>query len=392
MATRLTILLISGFTGLLGACEIGTLGGTAGPCAGVNPPPECSAECTADTGCSLGFYCGPADTCTADCTAGGGECFGGTYCSSDGRCLPGDDINRPDAAQCPSALITLEPVTPTVVLVIDQSGSMTQNFNGPSRWEALVTALVDPVNGIIGRLESSVSFGAALYTSNNGNAGGMCPILQEVAPALDNYAAINTLLLANQPQGDTPTAETIDQVVVGFPGADPEKPAPRIIVLATDGNPDTCVDADAHDLASQNKSETSVVGAYGAGIETFVLSVGDDVAQTHLQRLANAGLGKPLDTGTEKYYVANNPAELVAAFDEIVLGIRDCLITLNGTITLSEAETGTVTLDGVELEFGVDWRMVDGNTLELLGAACDKWLTQADVSIEAEFPCGVVVL
>jgi len=252
--------------------------------------------------------------------------------------------------------------------------------------------LVAPVNGVITTLQSSVEFGAALYTSNGGSAGGTCPMLQEVAPARDNQPAISTLLFANQPSGDTPTAESIDRVTAGFPGPDPDKPRPRIIVLATDGNPDTCVDADAHDLASQMKSEASVQAAYAAGLQTFVLSVGDEVALAHLQKLANAGQGVPLDTGTEKYYVANNPAELVDGFAQIILGVRSCVLNLNGAIAPGGESEGIVTLNGAVLEYGSDWIMLDGDTMELLGAACDMWLTVADVTLTAEFPCGVVVL
>jgi hypothetical protein len=56
---------------------------------GFDPPPaECMASCDpggANT-CSSGFHCGSDGTCTAECTASGGECGSGRVCTSDGHC------------------------------------------------------------------------------------------------------------------------------------------------------------------------------------------------------------------------------------------------------------------------------------------------------------------
>ena len=51
------------------------------------------------------------------------------------------------------------------------------------------------------------------------------------------------------------------------------------------------------------------------------------------------------------------------------------------------AAGGTVTLDGASLVFGVDWRLVDGDTMEILGDACDLVLAGGDHQIDAEFTC-----
>ena len=364
--------------------------GRGSPCERENAPAECDVQCDVTADCAAGYYCA-AKTCYADCTSNLG-CAAGRYCNSHGQCVSGDDIDRPDAMTCPNVSINVAPRTPTVVVVIDQSGSMTAGFGGTSRWQAVRDALVEPTSGIIVQLQSTIIFGAALYTSNNGNAGGQCPMLQEVAPSLNNYPAINTLLATNEPQGDTPTAEAIDQVVIGFPGIDVEEPSPRIIVLATDGNPDNCADADAHNLGSQQMSESAVQRAYSAGIQTVVLSVGDQVAQTHLQKLANAGAGEPLDTGTEQYYVANDPNELVVAVSEAITGVRTCTFSLDQAVDLSQAAQGNVEINGRPLTYGVDWTMSNSTTLVLLGAACDEFKSEPDVELTAEFPCGTIVL
>jgi hypothetical protein len=211
-----------------------------------------------------------------------------------------------------------------------------------------------------------------------------------VGPALYNQQAITDLLYSNSPRSDTPTAESIAAVANAFPPENPDAPGPRIIVLATDGNPDNCVDPDAHDLSSQILSETATQEAYAKGIQTYVLSVGNEVSEPHLQRMANAGQGLPLDSGNATFYVANNPAELVNAFQQIVGGARTCTFTVNGNVT--QPETGTVELNGVPLEYGTDWAMPNQTTLELLGAACDTFLNEQNVDLSAEFDCGTVVL
>ena len=78
-----------------------------------------------------------------------------------------------------------------------------------NRWQALGVALLDPDHGVVTQLDNDVRFGMTLYTSHNGFEGGTCPVLNEVAPALDNYEALATLFNANEPEQDTPTGESI---------------------------------------------------------------------------------------------------------------------------------------------------------------------------------------
>jgi len=317
-----------------------------------------------------------------------------------GRCIndPGDagvtnDATFPDAATCGNVTVNLAPVTPTVVVLIDQSGSMTSSFGGQDRWAAVTEALTDPAGGVITQLESSVIFGATLYTSDGGSAGGVCPMLTTVPPALNNLAAIETLLTNNSPAGDTPTGESIDAVVqelLNLP-PNPEGPnSPPIIVVATDGEPDTCAVPNPQD--GQPESVAAAEASYQAGIDLFILSVGSGVSDAHLQDMANAGVGLPVGGGTNApYYVANNQGQLVDAFNEIIHGARSCEFVVEGVVDMARADEGHVVLNGDSLEFGTDWNMLDASTLVLLGASCDTFLAEENVLLSANFPCGVVV-
>lgn len=368
------------------------------PCQGSDPPATCGEACQSDADCFPDAYCGADGVCTADCSATGDQCDQGMVCTSAGRCIK---TGGPD---CPDVTIDLKPVIPQVMILIDQSGSMTEAFGqvggqNMNRWEAVRYALTDAQMGAVTKLQSSVLFAATLYHSKGGFQGGTCPILTQSSgtgvPKLNNRQAIDSLLANNDPIQDTPTAESIDAVVKemkAWTGSGPDvQPGPKVLVLATDGDPDNCNDPNAHDATSQKMSETAVQDAFKAGIQTYALSVGSDVSEAHLARVANAGLGKPLDPPSAPFFRGNNPAELVAAFDEIIRGVRECLFTLDQAVEPQYAKAGKVTLNGSALTWGTDWELKDPKTLELKGKACQTFIDSDVVQLEATFPCGAVI-
>ncbi len=181
--------------------------------------------------------------------------YGGNLGSSSGS---GDDLSLDgtgDGANgdnCAMVDLTFEQVLPTVVLLIDQSGSMDESFgSGYSRWDAVRHALVDPSDGVVGKLDDEMRFGITLYTSNSGDQGGTCPMLTEVAPTMDAYGSIKALLDGSSPKKDTPPAESV--AATATPLGQVQEPGSKVIVLATDGMPDTC--ADPH---SPNQTAASI--------------------------------------------------------------------------------------------------------------------------------------
>jgi hypothetical protein len=327
------------------------------------------------TGCDDGFV-GGSDDGGAPGGAGG----------------PGADADP----GCPSIRVDLSPVVPTVLLLLDQSGSMTAAFGNTNRWEAMKKALVDPTSGVVKQLEGQVVFGASLYTSHDGNSGGTCPIMTNVPPAAQNYVAIEDLLAGHAPDDETPTGASI-MVAKGLLQAvpnDPDKPpSPRIIVLATDGEPDTC--AVPNPQNGQADAIAAAKAAHADGIRLFILSVGNEVGAQHQQQMANAGAGLAVDgsQGNAPYYNAADPAALRAAFETIINGVRECTFALDGAVDPATACSGTVTLDGMVLPCnGADgWHLVDDRTLKLDGAACETFLGDPTVSFTADFPCGAII-
>ncbi len=287
---------------------------------------------------------------------------------------------------CASVRVELTDTVPTVMLLVDRSGTMDYDFGPTSRWWAVYDTLFDETIGGVKRLEQEVRFGMALYTADN----GVCPIIEQMAPAMGNFAPLRDLYAAYDPVDETPTAVSIDAMVTTLTGI--QETGPKIIVVATDGEPDTCAVPDPDGLP---EARSAAVGAaqraHEAGIDLYIISVGDQIAQSHLQDMANAGVGKTLGgPDNAPYYQAFNADALVGAFDAIIGGVRSCTFAIEGRVDPAQAEYGTVTLDGRELAFGTEWHLSDESTLELLGEACTT-VMNGDHTVQAEFTCGSIV-
>jgi hypothetical protein len=304
---------------------------------------------------------------------------------------PPTTTDDPDAltSGCGEVTVTLEPVIPTIVLLIDQSGSMTADFGGDERWAAVYETLMNPVDGVVAQLQSQVRFGVTLYTSEDGNAGGECPILTSVEAALDNRDAIDAQYAPAIPNDETPTGESLEAVATSLSALDFE--GPKAIVLATDGEPDTCETPNPQE--GQPESLAAAAFAFEEGISTFIISVGNEVGADHLQEMANVGVGKDAnDPMPAPYYEALDAAQLVDAFNEIVGTFISCELSIDGEVDVDKACEGTVKLDGQELECGTDWDVPNETTLLLIGQACDTLKDGASHSVDASWPCDVVVI
>ncbi|MDH5492285.1 MAG: VWA domain-containing protein [Myxococcales bacterium] len=417
MITR-SILLATSVLGsaLLGFGCSGGEPGAAGVCASSSAPAACGQACegAAASACPIGFYCDGAQGCAADCTAPAEGCGAGLSCSAEGRCVEGTagdaggeggvfpDGGLSDAAPdniCADVNITTTQVIPSVILIVDQSGSMESNdlVPGVTRWDALQDALVglDGVDGgLVQAMQSQVRFGLALYSGDDTT----CPILTtDPTPlsgvAVDGYSAIKAAYDAATPIRWTPTHLAIEQVLDQVLTAPP--PDPVIFILATDGAPNEC--ATGTSGAAEPAVITQVQRAYGAGIRTYVISLaGDDPGlQAHLDQVANAGMGA--DPATDPPAISWAPTDtagLQTALTTIIGGTLSCTLTLNGTVTdLALACEGRVLLDGAPLECnGLDgWQLLDATHIEVLGAACDTLLSTPGSMLTAAFPCDVVI-
>ena len=377
------------FVVLLAACGSKVNGNV---CTEQPAPPACSEMCDPTPGvadqCPTGFYCGQNGKCTADCGMGV-SCPSGETCTSDGKCLGNN--GGPDA-NCPAVHFTPTKTTPYVELLLDRSGSMSMNDISPTRYGALRTALTGSM-GAVTTTQSSVYFGAALFSG----AENPCPPDanldgKSVPRALNNATAIDTLIANNPPSGATPTAVWISAVAADFAAHPAPMGASPIILLATDGQPNSCTGG-----ADNGASVAATQAAYTQGIRTFIIGLQLGGTTQFLQDIANAGVGKP--TGQQPmcatcapYYTANDPTQLANGLNAIIGGVLSCDLTISGMVDPSTASQGTVILNGMTLVYGTDWTVdPNGMTIHLLGAACDALKNSSNPTVDASFPCGVVV-
>ncbi len=344
-----------------------------------------AAATDAGTGTSTGSGIATAATIGAgdsEPTAGSGS---GT--ASGGMRLDIGDGTTATTGSCADTDVKFEAQTPTVLLLIDQSGSMTDDFGGSDRWQAVYDALLDPDEGLVPDLEDKIRFGMALYTSFEGDQGGECPVITATTPALNNYAAIEASYDAAKPEDETPTGESIAAVTPTLV-LDPS-PGNKVIVLATDGEPDTC--AEPNPQNGQQQSVDAAAAAFEQGVRIYVISVGDEVSDQHLQDVANAGVGVGQGDPDAPFYKANDAQALAAAFAEIVEGVRDCKLDLDGKVAEGGEAECQVTVNGMSVPFGTadGWQLNGPSEVELVGEACDA-IQDGDVAVSINCACGVV--
>jgi hypothetical protein len=271
--------------------------------------------------------------------------------------------------ECPEVAEILLPQVPTVQLVVDQSGSMNRDFGATSRWGAIESTLVGD-DGVVTRLQSRVRFGLSLYSTE----GSTCPRVVGFAPRLDAGQDIAGMFADNEPLSETPTGESIREALDTL--LEDTWQGDKVFVLATDGEPDTCEipnpENDEEVAIARGAVLDAVRDAHDAGIRTFVISVGDEIAEDHLQEVANVGVGAQAGEPDAPFYVALNQAELVAAFEEIITGIRSCRIDLPSPLTPDLAPSCTVQINtDVSVYDDPDgWRLDGQDAIELQGQSC----------------------
>lgn len=315
-----------------------------------------------------------------------------------------DVADEPPPVECDGGDVVLDVlVAPTVMLLVDQSGSMAQPLSaGTTRWDSLRDSLIGP-SGLVRRLQSGVRFGLALYTAESaaGSEGGPpigpCPRLTSVSPALGNLGRIEDEYRAAEPIEDTPTGDAIDAVVDQLLSLPPSVRDPSIIVLATDGEPDRCEDLDpvgtVAEAAARSESVQAAARAFSLGFRTFVISLGEgSVPAQHLQDMANAGLGRgPADPPAE-FFEAGDDRGLRSALQQIIDNEISCALLLDGRIIAQRACEGTLILNGrpIPCEGADGWRAIDSRQIELRGAACAELQAIPEPTVTTVFPCEVV--
>ncbi|HLV66447.1 MAG TPA: hypothetical protein VKY73_11575, partial [Polyangiaceae bacterium] len=207
----------------------------------------------------------------------------------------------------------------------------------------------------------------------------------------------------------------------------PDPPGPKYILLVTDGNPNTCQILDPQ--CGQDASVAAVQSAYEQGIGTLVIGIGDIVSMNtgcvpeqmrcgvaHLQDLANAGTGQPVeappaeyeyqqcvtmigdglqatyatteDPGTAPYFTATSAEELKTAIEDLLKQVASCTFDMDVEVR-GRASLGQVFVGAQEVPYDDPdgWRLESNRyQVTLQGAACELFQT-GDHELNISFPC-----
>lgn len=278
---------------------------------------------------------------------------------------------------CVETDIKVDVVPWNVLLVLDYSSSMNAGFGTNSRW----AALWDAVELLVSDYDELVNLGAMTFPDMAVQDYNSCETtMVEVPVAPQNGATI----LADIPDrdiatpGNTPTRAGLSVAADHLETLDAE--VPRAIVLVTDGEA-RCKPGFANEETLDDTVDEFVGEIHDQrGIPTYVLGMAlNSTAKASLNEMAEQG-GVPNPSGPEKYYQADDEAQLHEAFDAIGSQVVSCEIELEAAP--NDPMLLQVLVDGMEWPHVDDcatqdgWVFVEGSgnlRIELCGQACDDF-------------------
>lgn len=222
---------------------------------------------------------------------------------------------------CASALVNAVRSMPTIMFVIDGSGSMCAPFGNSTRWQALRTALLDPMKGLIYRLQSSVSFGATLFDGT-----------------------IDFTLALTQPAGGGGNSNQNSGCALNYAGMKDMGMCPQLVEV----------------LPPRLNNAMAVDRGAAAGIKTWVVSLagGDAMLQAHLDEVAKHG--DPTNPSARTFN-PTNPDDLIMTLAQLLGGAVGCHVNLNGTVAVGQDHCRVVkrpAMDGTAISDRRRHRMV----------------------------------
>jgi hypothetical protein len=398
--------------------------------------------------------------------SGAGLSFGvGSGASSGGGVSGGAGVGATGAAgvgatgaagACMEKQYQFVPKTPTVFLLVDQSGSMfgCRTNGGAKSATANECAnhadtswypLRDGVLQVVSMLGKQVRFGFSAFTGEMGDA--MCPTLDPVSPALDNAAAIAARYNALVPpkKGETPTRAALIQVG-DLLMKDTQAPGEKFILFVTDGQPDYC--DDGNPLCPPDSVVGELQTLAKTNIQTLVFGISSPlttISDAVLAAFANAGAGQPVGylnpdvnaiydqcagvAGWQADFAATgkpatrpntigayaptggtatvfkpdlaNQTALVNQISNALSGVKSCVFDLsdptNGkpiSVDTTQLDKAHVLIMGTEvpLDDTNGWHMTSDTQLELSGTACDTWRKPENSTIDFQFPCQIIIV
>ncbi|MBL8949693.1 MAG: VWA domain-containing protein [Myxococcaceae bacterium] len=373
-------------------CQASSECGEGGACL---PIGSCAVACTASNNacvpgekCSQGGGCVPADRCGADpdcasgdfcqagacgkpCNATSNACGAGYTCEADGHCRPTPvtgGTGGGSASSCGGELFQSSHVQANFLIVLDQSGSMMEDITGGTKWSVASQSLKQ----VTTRYQSQIRFGLSMFSAPmNCNAG------RNFVPVGDNTAtAIAAALPMTATGNGTPIGGALRLAQNEMSIKDTSRA--NFVMLVTDGK-ENC----------QGRPVDEVKALATAGIKTFVVGFGADVDATMLANMAVAG-GTARNT-TPRYYQADDPATLNAAFASIAQGAIGCEFRLarpppDPSKIFVYVNGQSIPRDTAK-QVGWDYTTPANDRLSLYGTVCDAVANSPGTPVQIIYGC-----
>ncbi|MBX3199194.1 MAG: VWA domain-containing protein [Labilithrix sp.] len=311
---------------------------------------------------------------------------------------------------CVPGKFTFSLATAQLMFVLDRSRSMdfllTSDVEAlpgqTSRWRALESSLAQTITPFTGQ----IAMGARFFPAASANSQDLVlaciqdPSAAAIAPALNNASKILDVFTSTIPAGGTPTATALQLAAQEISSS---RAVARAMVVATDGAPNcngalnrlTCrctstnpigctgsTNGAANCLDDVRTLQTITSIVTNRNIPVYVIGIGVTApfAGT-LDAMAVAG-GRPR-AGTPKYYAADTPDDLTAAFAVVRDSVANCsYITPSSPYDPNsisvEVAGAPIARDPDHLD-GWDWIDQEYGHLQLFGAACAQ-ATSVNVS------------
>ncbi len=310
---------------------------------------------------------------------------------------PGPTLTEEET--CADQDITAVRSVPEVHLVVDRSSSM----NEPASYDTKWVEACDAVKELVYPLTDQVAFGYFGYTWESGD----CPNAVEVPAVTGNADPLFQAMLNGSPPfdtiGTTPTGEALnvvaDRIEQTMAQMGENDLTTRRVLLITDGMPNGCSMDAVFSGAGPGTAEGAARRLCQAGIEMVVIWIGEMASNAgpHMQNMANLGAGSCNDPSIQgTYYTVQTGAQLQTILTDVVTGLLDCTVRLDGRGVDPELACkdprSNVTLDGGRIGCGDHgWRLLDPNTMQLTGDACTYVKDFQILNIQAQFPCEVYI-
>lgn len=284
-----------------------------------------------------------------------------------------------------------------VVLVLDMSGSMNRaTSTGQTRYEAVTEAL----NKTLPATNDAINWGLMMYPARpeGGLAFGSIAGLEctpgkiDVKIASKNATEVAKAYSNQRPDGYTPTAISVDNAVTYLKSITSVNA--KYIVLASDGQPN-CPASGQPLTPDDDAAVASVVAAKAANIPTFVIGmnvVGDILADKNapavLNRMAEAG-SMPSNDPANKFYVANNASEMVAAMETIGRKLSTCQYNLPSVPPVPNNVLVIYSNGTKQLPSDKTWGYTDKTlkTIQLYGESCERVRDGTYKEVQILFGC-----